>query len=216
MRLIRSWLFCGFVNHSFGCIKSTLLKHLSLSFGVFLTNFESIIKTLSVQDILCVFGKLITKQSSLLVLMDLTHVSCLVQAWRCTSIKGPIVLVDFVIWSSISPMESGLIGSEVGILTRTCFNTEASWGCLRLTCVGPILNRSCLIHSCIIHVINIVECLVCLSELPSTWWFLSGGVRTTANSFSLCKGIACYWTLMGIEGRVVLNELTSAGWHRPL
>lgn len=131
MRLIRSWLFWSFGHHSFSCIKSTLLKHFALTLGVFLGDFESVIETLSVQDSLSVLCKLISKQSSLLFLMDLTHVACLMYIGRRTSIEGPIVLVDFIVGRGFSAMESGLVRSEVGILTRTRFDAEALWGCLR-------------------------------------------------------------------------------------
>lgn len=90
---LKSWLSFG----SF-CIKTTLLKNLALSLGLFLSNYKSVVKALGVEDALCVFSKFVPKQSTLLVLMSLTHMLSLVHIRSLCSIEGPIVLVDLIVW----------------------------------------------------------------------------------------------------------------------
>lgn len=65
-------------------------------------------------------------------------------------------------------MESSKVGTEVGVLSHTRADPEASWsGCLGTT-LPSILDCSSLFHHCLVTDIasNIVKGLVRLHELP--------------------------------------------------
>ena len=65
-------------------------------------------------------------------------------------------------------MESSKVGSEVGVLSHTRADPEASWsGCLGAT-LTSVLDRPSLFHHCLVTDIasHIVEGLIRLHELP--------------------------------------------------
>jgi len=83
----------GFV-HLFRGIKAAFFEDLTLNLRVvFLGNSEAIIKVLLIQDPLCILGKLIAEQGSLLILVTLAHVTCLVHVGGRPTIESPVVLV---------------------------------------------------------------------------------------------------------------------------
>ena len=113
------------------CIESTLLQNLTLDLLIsFSGDFESIIEALRVEDSLRVLSKLIAKQSTLLVLVLGAHMSSLVYIGRGSAIESSIVLIDVILGGRLSAVEPGQVGAEVGILTHTGADTEASRRCL--------------------------------------------------------------------------------------
>ena len=132
MCLVGGWLLRSCTDGSRGrCIESTLLQNLTLDLLIsFFGDFESIVEAFRIEDSLCVLSELIAKQSTLLVLVLGAHMSSLVHIGRGSAIESSVVLIDVILGGRLSAVEPGQVGAEVGILTHTGADTEASRRCL--------------------------------------------------------------------------------------
>jgi len=170
---IGSRLFGFLYGESGVCTETILLKMLALRLLSSHRHAESVIEALSVQDALGVLSKLVTKKRTLLILVLLSHMTGLVHVRGSSAIESPIVLVDFILRCGFSSMETSLVGSEVGILTRASVDSVAPrHSGLRL--YSSIFNSTNFVHMGIIQTINIVEGLICSCESTSVGRLATG------------------------------------------
>lgn len=203
---IRSWLFFGLLN-SAGCsVESALLQHGTLFWGLLL-DLEAVAEIFLVQDTFGILSELVAEEGPLLVTMLSAHMTSLVDIRGCTTIEGPIVLVEFILLRDFSAVKASLVSTEVRVLSHSSVDAIAArdrFGGL----LSAILNCTCLFHLSIVQVVDIKECLVGLSELTSIRGLLWIDLSILKCS-SLIQGlVGGTLTLKSIESSVIAGKLS--------
>lgn len=137
---------------------------------VFLLDFESIVEVFSVQNSFGIVSKLASQELLLLVFVLGTHVRSLVHIGSSATVERTIILVNCVLLVCLRAMEGSHIGPKVGVLAKSCCQTEAFGSSLRGSSVSSFDCSDLCEGRVLAHLGHIVEGLVSLSELPGARW----------------------------------------------